>query len=350
MTLRDWVDMNSMNFAKKIDENKGEEVMQTKATSGVNVNDMDLGATEEEADAVDGIRDDFSFDTGLGGGGRKMKQTLSIRIGMELKEENRIKWNGTKKTATEADANFTDQTLKNIIEEIVNKAARNEKAATVADEAARNDKAATEAGANITNQILNNIVEEIVTKEYKSRNDPVWFDEWEDLLQSEYDEFGYPSTDEEQINIVEHWQDVAMLKQDMAGSDIESCKRKQAYIERLWDEKEEVSKKYKKLKIKMKKIQKVEDKDEEEAKEIRKWRNKCKQLMMIVQRIEKDEEANEDAAAAPPVVPAHATAPTNEPRTRSAIKRIKERTDRKEKQLEGFEVQKPSKKQRKKSN
>lgn len=37
-----------MNFAKKIDENKGEEGMQTKTTSGVNVNDMDLGATEEE--------------------------------------------------------------------------------------------------------------------------------------------------------------------------------------------------------------------------------------------------------------------------------------------------------------
>ncbi|KAM5584261.1 hypothetical protein ABKV19_003895 [Rosa sericea] len=215
------------------------------------------------------------------------------------------------------------------------KAERNEEAATEADEAERNEKAATEGGANITGQILKNIIEEIVNEEYKSRNDPAWFKEWEDLLQSEYDEFGYPSTDEEQINTVEHWQDVAMLKQDMAGSAIESCNRKQAYIERLWDEKEEVSNKYKKLKTKMKKKQE----------EIRKWRNKCRQLMMIVQRVEKDEDA--PAAAA---VPARATAPTNEPRTRSAIKRIKERTDRKEKKLEGFEVQKPSKKQRKKSN
>ncbi|PRQ55222.1 hypothetical protein RchiOBHm_Chr1g0322201 [Rosa chinensis] len=37
-----------------------------------------------EKDAADGIGDDFSFDTRLGGGGgggRIMKQTLSIRIG-----------------------------------------------------------------------------------------------------------------------------------------------------------------------------------------------------------------------------------------------------------------------------
>ncbi|XP_024172229.1 actin cytoskeleton-regulatory complex protein pan1-like [Rosa chinensis] len=441
MTLRDWVDMNSMNFAKKIDENKGEEGMQTKTTSGVNVNDMDLGATEEEEDAADGIRDDFSFDTGFGGqenetnfvdqdrdgtegaepdqmqrnekaatevdhdrhgtdGGepdqmeRNEKAAIEVdqdRDGTEGGEPDRMERNEraateaddvernrkaateaddverNRKAATEADANFMDQTLKSIIEEIVNEATRKEKAATEANEAARKEKAATEAGANIADQILHNIVEEIVNEEYKSRNDPVWFDEWEALLQSEYDEFGYPSTDEEQINTVEHWQDVAMLKQDMAGSAIESCKRKQAYIERLWDEKEEVSKKYKKLKTKLKKKQE----------ELRKWRNKCKQLMMIVQRVEKDEEANEDVAAtaapaappaaavpahatapatvpshstAPAAVPAHATAPSNEPRTRSAIKRIKERTDRKEKQLEGFEVQKPSKKQRKKSN
>ncbi|KAM5587674.1 actin cytoskeleton-regulatory complex protein pan1-like, partial [Rosa sericea] len=224
MTLRDWVDMNSMNFAKNMDENRGEEGMQTKGTSGVNVN-------EEEKDAADGIGDDFTFDTGLGGQENETNFVDQDRDGTEGGEPDQMERN--EKAATEADeaarneeaateadeaerneeaateggANITGQILKNIIEEIVNEAERNEKAATEADEAARNEEAATEAdeaernkkaategGANITGQILKNIIEEIVNEEYKSRNDPAWFKEWEDLLQSEYDELNTKTT------------------------------------------------------------------------------------------------------------------------------------------------------------
>ncbi|KAL6209749.1 hypothetical protein ACLB2K_020689 [Fragaria x ananassa] len=201
---------------------------------------------------------------------------------------------------------------------------------------------------------------------HKKMSTPEELEQWVKQMEKEaliYNIIRYQSSEDEDVNNVE--QKRRRYRHDGSAIDTcASCKRNSNYIERLCEEKEEVTKKYKKLKAKMKK------KEEHNKKS----KIKCRQLWLLrkglegagsekdiedekecatSQEAEKGEAAKDDKVAE--TVTAKATEkgkveieaqPATSPRTRSIVKRIKERRDRKEKKLEDYEVQGLSKKPR----
>lgn len=209
--------------------------------------------------------------------------------------------------------------------------------------------------------------------------DPEDFRLYEEFVEKESREFPKATSDEE----LEYWQGLAKVRGEMVASAIYSCKSKNDSYVRLWDEREELKRNNKKLKKKL----------EQKNDYIKKLEYKYKLLLLgqkgetsevgVTTQIEGGSDGNDvEGLGAEKVATAEgeegsaenvATAGEEEglvgnvegageegcsdvggaaeregPRTRSVVRRIKARTDRKEKKMEDFEVQIPLKRQRKK--
>lgn len=193
---------------------------------------------------------------------------------------------------------------------------------------------------DLADEIVNQVVTDLhqLNIEDQRRYSSSQFKEWEELMEenSRYYDEEYCDEENTKKNTIEYWQDAALLKQDMAGSAIDSCKRKQDFINKLFYEKDDLMKENKCLKKKLKR-------KEEEIEEVR---AECRKLMLHNRELESTLEAMKHKEKEKPREVATATAP----KTRSAIKRIKNRTDRKENPMPDFEVIKPKKGARKKRN
>jgi hypothetical protein len=191
---------------------------------------------------------------------------------------------------------------------------------------------------DLADEIVNQVVTDIhqLNIEDQRRYSSSQFKEWEELMEenSRYCDEEYCDEENTKKNTIEYWQDAALLKQEMAGSAIDSCKRKQDFINKLFYEKDDLMKKNKCLKKKLKR-------KEEEIEEVR---AECRKLMLHNRELESTLEAMKHKEKEETGEVTTATAP----KTRSAIKRIKNRTDRKENSMPDFEVIKPKKGARKK--
>ena len=193
---------------------------------------------------------------------------------------------------------------------------------------------------DLADEIVNQVVTDLheLNIEDQRRYSSSQFKEWEELMEenSRYCDDEYCDEENTKKNTIEYWQDAALLKQDMAGSAIDSCKRKQDFINKLFYEKDDLMKKNNCLKKKLKR-------KEEEIEEVK---AECRKLILHNRELESTLEAMKHKEKEEPGEVATATAP----KTRSAIKRIKNRTDRKENPMPDFEVIKPKKGARKKKD
>ncbi|KAK9901136.1 hypothetical protein M0R45_002273 [Rubus argutus] len=109
---------------------------------------------------------------------------------------------------------------------------------------------------NLADEIVNQVVTDLheLNIEDQRRYSSSQFKEWEELMEenSRYCDDEYCDEENTKKNTIEYWQDAALLKQDMAGSAIDSCKRKQDFINKLFYEKDDLMKKNNCLKKKLK--------------------------------------------------------------------------------------------------
>nr|XP_011467669.1 PREDICTED: uncharacterized protein LOC105352371 isoform X1 [Fragaria vesca subsp. vesca] len=122
-------------------------------------------------------------------------------------------------------------------------------------------------------RIMNGVIAWLKKMKHEEMSTPEELEQWVKQMEKEaliYNGFGYQSSEDKNVNTVEHWHD---------GSSIDTCnsyKRNSDYIERLWEEKEEVTKNNKKLKARLKK----------KEEHIKKLKIKCKQLWLLQKDLE----------------------------------------------------------------